>query len=139
MLFKVLQCLSEVDANQLTRCGYFWSSRTFVLWSLMFRYWSTECSVPDIFKSFFSSIVTCTAARVVRCRHSGTHISRRTHLFTNKSFEVGVKQHAGAQPLPDLFAVAVAPCRWSSFAMKFCSSISCGLNGALPDPVFSDY
>ena len=70
---SVLQCLPDIGANQqLTRCGYFWSSRTFVLWSLMFRYWSTECSVPDIFKSFFSSIVTCTQARVGRCRQLGT-------------------------------------------------------------------
>ena len=70
---QVLQCLPDVDVTQqLTRCGYFWSSRTFVLWSLMFRYWSTECSVPDIFKSFFSSIVTCTAARGVRCRQPRT-------------------------------------------------------------------
>lgn len=39
-------------------CGYFCSFTTRMLFSLMFRYWSTLCSVPVIAKSFFSSTVT---------------------------------------------------------------------------------
>lgn len=44
-----------------TMCGYLVSFCTCVLVSLMLRYWSTECSVPVIAKSFFSSTVTCGA------------------------------------------------------------------------------
>ena len=43
--------------------GYFCSFITIVLFSLMFKYWSTECSVPLMAKSFFSSTVTCMAHR----------------------------------------------------------------------------
>lgn len=41
-----------------TMCGYFSWSTTLVFSSFMLRYWSTECSVPLIARSFFSSTVT---------------------------------------------------------------------------------
>uniref|UniRef100_A0A2M4C952 Putative secreted protein n=1 Tax=Anopheles marajoara TaxID=58244 RepID=A0A2M4C952_9DIPT len=39
-------------------CGYFSGSVTLISVSFMLRYWSTECSVPQILRSFFSSTTT---------------------------------------------------------------------------------
>jgi len=47
-----------LPARTDSMCGYFCSFTTRMLFSLMFRYWSTLCSVPVIAKSFFSSTVT---------------------------------------------------------------------------------
>ena len=40
-------------------CGYLDSLTTLMFSSLTLRYWSTECRVPMIIRSFFSSTVTC--------------------------------------------------------------------------------
>lgn len=43
----------------LVMCGYRSGSTTDTFVSLMFRYWSTLCSVPAMARSFFSSTTTC--------------------------------------------------------------------------------
>lgn len=48
----------------LTIWGYFVSFCTCVFVSLMLRYWSTECKVPVMARSFFSSTVTWQQAAI---------------------------------------------------------------------------
>jgi len=47
-------------------CGYLASLTTFTLFSFTFRYWSTECSVPVMARSFFSSTVTSLPTSVLK-------------------------------------------------------------------------
>jgi len=48
------------------KCGYFNSSSTVMSSSLMFKYWSTDLSVPRMQMSFFSSTVTTCCMRVLK-------------------------------------------------------------------------
>lgn len=69
-LYKILKKLKAIQQFQcaynykrqqskaLTMCGYFSGSVTLISVSLIFKYWSTECRVPHILKSFFSSTTT---------------------------------------------------------------------------------
>lgn len=49
------------------------SLTTLTLSSLMFMYWSTECSVPVMARSFFSSTVTCSRAMHRTCHAASRH------------------------------------------------------------------
>lgn len=103
---------------RLTMCGYLASLTTLVWLSLMFRYWSTECSTPVMARSFFSSTVTCGVARggwAAPPRHRATAPRRWgpctlgscvpllhapapcTHLLPHQRLEVAVEQHGSAR------------------------------------------
>ena len=77
ILFAASRCLSKILDKYITllslylttdplmkqfltesMCGYFSGSVTETSVSLMLRYWSTECRVPQMERSFFSSTTT---------------------------------------------------------------------------------
>lgn len=64
--------------------GYLSGLATLMLFSLMLRYWSTECSVPVMARSFFSSTVICGTGR--RDGHHGRAVG----------LHPGARQHKGA-------------------------------------------
>lgn len=56
----------KVVSRELTMCGYFCSLTTCTLLSLIFKYWSTECNIPVMARSFFSSTVTSLPTKVLK-------------------------------------------------------------------------
>lgn len=88
----------------LTMCGYFCSFSTRVLFNLMLRYWSTECSVPCICRSFFSSTVTCKMTRL-QALFAPTAVP--AYLFAHKRLEIAVKEHVW----PDMQSFLQPECR----------------------------
>ena len=80
-------------------CGYFSGFATLMLFSFIFKYWSTECRTPVMLRSFFNSTVTWWTEKQMKREWLYTvwialMLKRaETHLFADHRLEIAVEQH----------------------------------------------